>query len=202
MKASKVNTLITITLALATLASCGRRITAQQYANSTHIDEYNIYYSKKTGWAGPPSYQYDIYKNKRFVSFGISSGSDTCQLRLKESNVLFIDFNLCDATKKVHADSKKPIDHFEVDSILISPVENLLKRMKFSERQAKYFIKCWNKASPIGYKRLGKGRDFSITVYTKDALRTFLTLNNFISEDGDWEYKLKEDALPQWDSLQ
>ncbi len=58
------------------------------------IEEYKIQELKCIGYAGPPFYQYDIYKNGEILERGLNKGS--CIIKFKIDSFNFLKFNICD----------------------------------------------------------------------------------------------------------
>jgi hypothetical protein len=183
------------------------------------IDEYTIIYSKKLGPAGPHYYEYDVYKGTKYLSYAAYIiDKDSCQLLFREKNDYYITFNLCSSTKLILTEDKTKLNIGEIDSISIRPYDSVRFRprdtylapfydtivtknfdsaitKKLNENQVKIFVKRWNSAKVNGFDRLGKGYHYLITVYTNNTVRRFRALNFYITENGLWSYKTKEDIF-------
>ena len=180
--------MITISV-IVLLISCGSFKTTSEWAGKTwHIDEYSIMYSKKTGWAGPPFYTYDVYKKGKYVTYGILQDTDSCLLRFEENRKWCIYINLCNGTKKVLTDNKVLLDAEVIDSVLI---KGNTATLQLTAKEIKKYVHMWNGAKANGFKRLGTGYDYEVVLYTKGETRKMRVLNNYVTEDGDWSYSFK-----------
>jgi hypothetical protein len=181
------------------------------------IDQYTIIYSRKLGPAGPPYYQYDIYKGDKYLSYAAYIiDNDSCKLLFRERNDYYVTFNLCNSTKSILTADKTKLETSDIDSITIRPYDSVRLRprdtyvapfydtiitknfdstitKRLIESQVETFVRKWNSAKVNGFDRLGKGYHYLVTVYAKDYMRKFRTLNFFITENGLWSYEMKED---------
>jgi hypothetical protein len=183
------------------------------------IDEYTVVYSKKLGPAGPQYYEYDIFKNNKYLSYAayLLEG-DSCSLLFRERNSYYVTFNLCNKTKSVLSSDKAELDESSIDSITIRPYDSIKLKgrntyeapfydtiitknfdttitKKLTEKQIRKFVERWNTAKVNGYYRLGKAYDYLVIVYTKNGTRRFRTLNPFITENGAWSYETKSSSF-------
>jgi hypothetical protein len=174
------------TLLIILLASCGSfKITTEWAGKTWYIGQYSILYSKKTGWAGPPFYTYDVYKGGHYVSHGVLQDTNPCMLRFEENRERCIYFNLCNGTKILYADDKVLLDAATIDSVIVRGNAGTLR---LTPKEIKKYVKMWNKAKANGFKRLGAGYDYQVVLYTKRDTRKMQVLNNYVTEDGNWSY--------------
>jgi len=182
------------------------------------IDEYRIVYAKKIGPAGPPFYQYDVYKKGKYLSYtSYSLNDDSCQLLFAERVDYYIIFNLCNKSKSILNPEKRDLDLIEIDSITIRPYDSIRIKPRntytapffdtiitknfdptitktLTPTQMKNFIQRWNKSSLTGYEpRDTINFDYLLTVFEKGVTRQFKTLNMYIYEGDKWSYKSKDD---------
>lgn len=169
--------------------SCGSLKITSEYAGKVwHIDGYSIMYCRKMGWAGPPFYTYDVYRDGRYINYGALQDNDSCLLRFEENRERYVYFNLCNGTKRVYADSKELLSAETIDSVLI---KGSTATLRLSANEIKKYVKMWNKAEANGFKRLGTGYDYEVLVYANGAARHIWLLNNYVTEDGAWSYSFK-----------
>jgi hypothetical protein len=206
-------------LILFILASCGQvSMTETTSLKEYTIDEYRIVYAKKIGPAGPPFYQYDVYKKGKYLSYtSYFLNGDSCQLLFGEQVDHYLIFNLCNKSKTILKPDKKDLDFDEIDSITIRPYDSIRITPRdtyaapfydtiitknfdptitktLTPAQIKDFIQRWNKSSVTGYEpRDTINFDYLLTVFEKESKRKFKTLNLYIYEDGKWSYKSKDD---------
>src|SRR5262249_49360405 len=84
------------------------------------IDEYTVIYSRKLGPAGPPYYQYDVYKRDKYLSYAAYlMDNDSCKLLFRERNDYYVMFDLCKGSKSILSADKTSINADDVDSITI-----------------------------------------------------------------------------------
>ncbi len=213
--------LLPILLALFSLQSCGQGdglVKADKLKN-WEIDDYTIIYSRKLGPAGPPYYEYDIYKGDKYLSYAAYIvDNDSCKLLFRERNEYYVTFNLCNKTKTVLSADKIKLDLNDIDSVTIRPYNAIRLRSRSSyvgpafdtiitknfdstvtkrltNNQVKTFVKRWNTATVNGYERLGKGYHYLVTVYSKNSTRRIKTLNAFVTENELWSYETKENTF-------
>ncbi|MDX1651906.1 MAG: hypothetical protein R3277_05405 [Brumimicrobium sp.] len=200
------------------VVSCGVNFSKTDGIKEWSIDEYKILYSRYIGPVGPHYYQYDVYKNGRYLSYTYSIlDNDSCLLQFEKEADYYIHFNLCKQTKKILEPNKTELVMKNIDSITIRPYDSIdlvvgankftrpyydtLVRQNFdpsateklNPQEIKMFVRKWNKSEAEAYNRLGKSYDYLLTVYTKDTVRRIKTLNHFLTEDGKWSYRTKED---------
>jgi hypothetical protein len=212
--------ILTLIILVSFLESCGQHgLVKADKIKDWKIDEYTIVYSQKLGPAGPPYYEYDIYKGDKYLSYAAYIiNNDSCKLLFRERNDYYVTFNLCSKTKTILSADKTKLDMDDVDSITIRPYDSIKVEgrdtytapffdtiitknfdstitKKLERDNVKAFCKRWNSAKVNGYDRLGKSYDYLVTVYTKNGVRRFRTLNFFITENGLWSYETKEDTF-------
>lgn len=182
------------------------------------IDEYKVTYARKIGPVGSHYFQYDVYKNGEYLSYGaFHINNDSCLLRYREENDYYVDFNLCDLTKKILRPDKDKFDLISIDSVLIRPYDSLrlvpsgkkhpepyydtiITRnfdttftKKLNKQEIKTFVKRWNKSHPHGYNRVGKNYDFLLIIYSEGSVRKIKILNHYLTENENWSFESKED---------
>jgi len=215
-----MKTVFTILLTIFFLQSHGQfGLVKADRLKEWEIDEYFITYSRKLGPAGPEYYEYDIYKNNKYLSYAAYLvDSSNCKLLFRERNDHYVTFDLCSKTKIILSAKKNELELTEIDSITIRPYNSIRIKpragytapffdtvitknfdstitKKLTAAQAREFIKRWNNSKVNGFQRLGKGYDYLIAVYTKGTARHFITLNYFITENELWSFKTKEDKF-------
>lgn len=75
--------LITTALLAILLGSCSLGLSEKSPEKGWEIDGYKIIYTRKLGWSGPHYYEYDVYKNGRYISSAAQDREDSCKLRFK-----------------------------------------------------------------------------------------------------------------------
>lgn len=185
---------IITTVLLATLfASCSLGLSQKWSVKQWDIQGYKVIYMRKLDWAGPHYYQYDVYKNGRFISFAQQDSNDSCKLGFEENRERYLYFNLCAGTAQAYTDTKAPIDVQAFDSMVIKGNNGTI--LKPTKHQMRKYARMWNRAKPNGFRRLGTPYDYEFTVYSKGIARNFRMLNNYVTEDGNWSYQFKWKAF-------
>lgn len=208
--------ILTIVFFLTCLTSCNISLTNSVTLKEWIIDEYKITYSSKIGPVGPHFYQYDVYKRNKYLSYAANLiDNDSCLLRFCEENDYYVDFNLCERTKKILRPDKEKLDLKTIDSITIRPYDSiqlvpsgkpypapyydtiitknfdLTYTKKLNEKEIKIFVKKWNNSKANGFNRLGKTYHFLLTVYSGRSIRKIKTLNYYLTENENWSYESK-----------
>ena len=123
-----------------------------------------------------------------------------------------IIFDLCNLTKEEVSVTKTKLDISEIDSITLRPYSksrfnidydkieipnfDSTKTKRFNDEQIKLFVNKWNDGAVLGYDKLDKSNYYYlVTVYTKNGIRKFRTLQRFVTEDGKWAFSFKTDDL-------
>lgn len=210
--------LLTISIFLIGLTSCGIKLSEANILKEWTIDKYRITYSRKIGPTGPHYFQYEVYKNDKYLSCAAYLiDSDSCLLRFREENDYYVDFNLCDFTKKLLRPDKQKIDSKAIDSITIRLYDSMrlvpsgksypaayydtvvIKNFdptltkKLNEKEIKVFINKWNHSKTNGLDRLGGSYHYLLIVYSGSSKREIKTLNNYLTENESWSYETAED---------
>jgi hypothetical protein len=183
------------------------------------INEYTIMYSQKTVPSGPPYYEYDIYKGSKYLSYAAyKMNNDSCKLLFRERNDYYILFDLCNSEKSIVTAERTKLKLSSIDSITIRPYDSVRIKSRetyiapfydtiitknfdstitkrLTDSQIKTLVKRWNSSKVNGFDRLGKGYDYLITVHKNGSVRRLRTLNFFITENGLWSYRTREDTF-------
>lgn len=185
--------ILTVSFYFTCLTSCllNFGLTESVTLKEWNIEEYGITYSRKLGPVGSHYYQYDVFKNKKHLSYAASLiDNDSCLLRFREKNDFYVDFNLCQQTKKILQPDKEKLDLNTIDSITIRPYDSIqlvpsgrpypepyydtfitknfdsTNTKKLTEKEIKIFVKKWNTSKVNGINRLGKSYGYLLTIYS------------------------------------
>lgn len=192
-------------------------LTESKTLEEWNIGEYRITHSKKLGPVGSHFYQYDVFKNKKHLSYAASLvDNDSCILRFREKNDYYVDFNLCQKTKKILRPDKENLNLKSIDSISIRPYDSIrlipsgrqypepyydslitknfdsTDTKKLNEKEIKIFVEKWNSSKVNGLNRIGKHYEYLLTIYSKGSVREIKVLNNYLTENEEWSYESKD----------
>lgn len=192
-------------------------LTESKTLEEWNIGEYRITYSRKLGPVGSHFYQYDVFKKKKHLSYAASLvDNDSCILRFREKNDYYVDFNLCQKTKKTLRPDKEKLNLKSIDSITIRPYDSIqlvpsgksypepyydslitknfdsTYTKKLNEKEIKIFVKKWNTSKVNGLNRLRKTYGYLLTIYSKGSVRKIKVLNNYLTENEEWSYESKD----------
>jgi hypothetical protein len=200
----------------AQLFSLVKSTTLTQY----DIDNYQIVYSQKKGPAGPAYFEYDVYKNRKYLSYAAYVlTKDSCKLMFKERSNYYILFDLCKNTKEVFTATKAAFSLSEIDSVTIQPVARFrekimvtpyrkhsydfvldtlwekdwdsLKTKKIQGKPLKLFLRKYKKAKVNRFDKFKGSCHFKVKIYTQKGCTTLITYNGVFELENGWIYDIR-----------
>ncbi len=140
------------------------------------FQEYLIKEYHCIGWAGPPWYSMDIYKNGKEIATNIIR-QDSCTIRFRKNKEQYVNLNICEnLISKINA-KKTLLDIKNIDSIIMySKKDNLTK--KLNETQTRKIVIDWNDSEILGYR----DKPFDSIYYPDYSYRLFVYHNGISSE--------------------
>jgi len=167
-------------------------------SESWTIGEYKIQEYKCLGWAGPPYYPLDLFKNNKLIKHG-GSRKDSCTIAFSAQNDLYLIFNLCNNQVTELQPNKVLLDLKTLDSILIySNSERKVKKLDSDKIQK--FVTDWNESKIRGYSQepldsafyFYPAYQYKLTVFSKSQRREFYGYNYLILDNSNWKYEMDD----------
>ena len=159
------------------------------------VQEYQIQEFKCIGWAGPPWYPTDVYKNGKLIAKNVIK-SDSCNVKIKKNDNFYLYLNICNNSIEEVKSNKHLLSSKDIDSIQIySNKLNQTKRLKLSSK----IITDWNKSqvwdlSDSDFEDIFyPNYDYKILIFQKNSVKEFLTKNNLIADTSKWIYQISND---------
>ena len=160
------------------------------------VQEYEIQEYRCLGWAGPPYYPLDIYKNGTEVANNVIK-KDSCVVVFEKEIGLYIYLNRCDNSIQENRAKKNPISLKNIDSIqMLSKKTNRIK--KLNQEQTEKIVSDWNKSEVLDYRDEAFDSiyypDFSykIYIYQNQKKSVYITGNYLMADKSKWTYIMSE----------
>ena len=156
------------------------------------FQEYQIKEYRCIGWAGPPWYPMDIYKNGKEVATNIIQ-QDSCTIRFRKSKEQYVKLNICEnSISKINA-KKTLLDLKKIDSIKIFSKKDSLTK-KLTETQKRKIVIEWNNSEISDYR--DKPFDsiyypdysYKLFIFKNGVSSEFITGNYLMADKNKWSY--------------
>ncbi|MET2985943.1 hypothetical protein [Aureibaculum conchae] len=163
-----------------------------ELTNEWTFKEYQIKEYRCIGWAGPPWYPMDIYKDGKEIASDVIR-QDSCLIRFRKNKQQYVDLNTCENSVNTFKADKTLLNLSAIDSIRIySNKENRTKMLNKSE--TKRIVRDWNTSKVFDFRDkpfdsiFYPDFDYKLYIYQYGQKTEFITGSHLMAGKNNWTY--------------